>query len=168
MEERHQFEFDIEEAVRRYSDMVYRLAILNMKNRFDAEDVFQEVFLKLFRYKKSIQSEEHLKAWLIRVTINQCKSVAASGRKRQTVSLDTIGDIREPAKEESYSEVYELVRSLPLKYRQVVHLYYYEELSVKEIAEILDQKEGTVKTRLARARKLLNQKLEGGFSDERI
>ncbi|MCM1496695.1 MAG: sigma-70 family RNA polymerase sigma factor [Bacteroides sp.] len=168
MAERYPFEFDMEEAVRRYSDMVYRLALLNMKSRFDAEDVFQEVFLKLFRYKNSIQSEEHLKAWLIRVTINQCKSMTASGRKRQAASLDTMGDIAEPVKKEEYTEVYELVQSLPLKYRQVIHLYYYEELSVKEIAEILNQKEGTVKTRLARARKLLNQKLEGGFSDGRI
>lgn len=168
MAERHPFEFDIEEAVRRYSDMVYRLALLNMKSRFDAEDVFQEVFLKLFRYKNSIQSEEHLKAWLIRVTINQCKSAVTSGKKRQTVSLDTVGQIAEPAKEEESSEVYELVRSLPQKYRQVIHLYYFEELSVKEIAGILNQKEGTVKTQLARARKLLNQKLEGGFSDGRV
>lgn len=164
MEERHQFEFDIEEAVRRYSDMVYRLALLNMKNRFDAEDVFQEVFLKLFRYKESIKSEEHLKAWLLRVTINQCKSMAASAWKRRTVSLDMWEQIAGPEENEDYTEVYEMVRTLPLKYRQVMHLYYFEELSLKEIGEILGKKEGTIKTQLARARKMLDQKLKGEFS----
>lgn len=167
MEERHQFEFDMEEAVRRYSDMVYRLAFLNTKNQFDAEDVFQEIFLKLFRYKESIQSEEHLKAWLIRVTINQCRTVMASKNRRHMVSLEAVEPVAK-SEEEEYSEIYELVCSLPDKYRQVIHLYYYEELSIKEIAEILGKKEGTIKTRLARARRLLNQKLEGGFSDEGI
>lgn len=167
MEERHQFEFDMEEAVRRYSDMVYRLAFLNTQNQFDAEDVFQEIFLKLFRYKESIQSEEHLKAWLIRVTINQCRTVMASKNRRHMVSLEVAEPVAK-SEEEDYSEIYELVCSLPDKYRQVIHLYYYEELSVKEIAEILGKKEGTIKTRLVRARKLLNHKLEGGFSDEGI
>lgn len=168
MEERYQFEFDMEEAVRRYSDMVYRLAFLNTQNKFDAEDVFQEVFLKLFRYKESIQSEEHLKAWLIRVTINQCRSVMMTKKRRHMVPLETVELAAAETEADTYSEVYELVCSLPDKYRQVIHLYYYEELSIKEIAEILGKKEGTIKTRLARARKVLNHKLEGGFSDEGI
>lgn len=169
MEENYQFEFDIDEAVRRYADMVYRLAFLNMKNHTDAEDVFQEVFLKLFRYQKSIQSEEHLKAWLLRVTINQCKTMATSAWKRHNVACDMTGFVDQPEKKEEYTEVYRTVKSLPEKYRQVIHLFYYEELSIKEISEILGTKEATVKTRLVRARKLLNQKLKGGVCfDERI
>lgn len=168
MKENHQFEFDIDEAVRRYADMVYRLALLNVKNHSDAEDVFQEVFLKLFRYKESIQSEEHLKAWLIRVTINQSKTLTTSAWKRHQVSLDMSGFANEHQEEKEYAKVYDMVRSLPDKYRQVIHLYYYEELSIKEIAEILGKKEATVKTRLVRARKLLSQKLKGVRFDERI
>lgn len=82
------FRFDIDEAVRQYADMVYRLAELNTDSEQDAEDAFQEVFLKLFRHKDSIQSEEHLKAWLIRVTINQCRSMVSSAWNKRRVSLD--------------------------------------------------------------------------------
>lgn len=168
MEDNHQFEFNIDEAVRRYADLVYRLALLNTKNCSDAEDVFQEVFLKLFRHQKHIQCEEHLKAWLIRVTINQCKSVVTSAWNRHNVILDMSGFPEQPRKKEEDAKVYDMVKSLPEKYRQVIHLYYYEELSIKEIAEILDKKEATVKTRLARARKLLQQKLKGVYFDGRI
>ena len=168
MEEKYQFEFDIDEAVRRYADMVYRLALLNVKNHSDAEDVFQEVFLKLFRYRKCIQSEEHLKVWLIRVTINQCKTMVTSAWKRHNVAHDMSDLMDQTEEKEEYAEVYHMVKSLPDKYRQVIHLYYYEELSVKEIAQILGTKEATVKTRLARARKLLDQKLKGVHFDERL
>lgn len=168
MGDNHQFELNIDETVRRYADMVYRLALLNMKNHSDAEDVFQEVFLKLFRYQENIQSEEHLKAWLIRVTINQCKSVAVSAWSRHNVPLDMSGFAEESKGKKEYTEVYDIVKSLPDKYRQVIHLYYYEELSIKEIAEILGIKEATIKTRLARARKLLSRKLKGVQFDERI
>lgn len=168
MEEKQSFEFDIDEAVKRYADMVYRIALLNVNNHFDAEDVFQEVFLKLFRHKDSIQSEEHLKAWLLRVTVNQCRTLAASAWKRHQLFLDMSGFQRETGGEQECARVYDLVKSLPEKYRQVVHLYYYEELSVKEIAGILNKKEATVKTRLARARKLMEQKLKGVHLDGRI
>lgn len=168
MEENHQFEFYIDETVRRYADMVYRLALLNTKNHSDAEDVFQEVFLKLFRYQENIQSEEHLRAWLIRVTINQCKSLAASAWSRHNIPLDTSGFEEKSGGNKEYTEVYDIVKSLPDKYRQVIHLYYYEELPIKEIAEILGTKEATIKTRLARARNLLSRKLKGVHLDERI
>lgn len=82
------YEVDTEEAVRTYADMVYRLACLNTNNKETAEDVFQTVFLKLVQYKESIISEEHLKAWLIRVTINQCKSVATSSWNRKRASYE--------------------------------------------------------------------------------
>ena len=164
MEQTSVFQFEIEEAIERYADMVYRLAVLNTGSRFEADDIFQEVFLKLFRYRESIQSEEHLKAWLIRVTVNQCKTAATSAWSKRKVSLDVVAELAEESAEQEYPEVYEAVRSLPEKYRQVIHLFYYEELSVKEISRILGRNEATVKTHLARGRKLLADRLGGGVT----
>lgn len=162
------YEVDTEEAVRTYADMVYRLACLNTNNKETAEDVFQTVFLKLVQYKESIISEEHLKAWLIRVTINQCKSVATSSWNRKRASYEDAMLMEEPTEQEDFSDVYEAVRELPEKYRQVIHLFYYEQLAVKDIAGILDTKEATVKTWLARGRKLLNEKLKEEYGNGRI
>lgn len=164
MEQTSVFQFEIEEAIERYADMVYRLAVLNTGSRFEADDIFQEVFMKLFRYRQSIQSEEHLKAWLIRVTVNQCKTAATSAWSKRKVSLDVVAELAEESTEQEYPEVYEAVRTLPEKYRQTIHLFYYEELSVKEISRILGQNEATVKTHLARGRKLLADRLKGGVT----
>lgn len=159
------FEVDVDEAVKTYADMVYRLAVLNMKNVPDAEDVFQEVFLKLLRYKKTIISEEHLKAWLIRVTLNQCKSKAMLNWNKRVVSLDEVAEASAPEEKEDYSEVYEAVRNLPQKYREVIYLYYYDGYKINEIADILQRSEATIKTQLSRGRGLLNNTLKGEFGD---
>ena len=159
------YEVNIDEAVREHADMVYRLALLNTRDKYEAEDVFQEVFVKLLRYQKSIQSEEHLKAWLIRVTVNQCRSLATTAWNKKKVSLDAVAEMADEDEKEDYSEVYEAVKELPDKYREVIHLFYYEELQIKEIAQILKRNEATVKTHLARGRQILNEKLKGGFSD---
>ena len=151
MERADSYVVDTEAAVRTYADMVYRLACLNTNNKETAEDVFQTVFLKLVSHQESIISEEHLKAWLIRVTINQCKSVATTAEEQ-----------------EDFSDVYEAVRELPDKYRDVIHLFYYEQLTVKDIAGILDTKEATVKTWLSRGRKLLGEKLKEEYGNGRI
>lgn len=165
MEKEPSFAFEIDDAVRRYADMVYRLAILNTRDKYEAEDAFQEVFLKLLRHKESIKSEEHLKAWLIRVTVNQCKSMAVTVWNKRKVSLDAVAETVEAGEKEDYSEVYEAVKSLPKKYREVIHLFYYEELRIQEIASVLERNEATIKTQLARGRKLLNDKLKGNFKD---
>lgn len=158
------FQFEIEDAIERYGDMVYRLAVLNTGSRFEADDIFQEVFLKLFRHRESIQSEEHLKAWLIRVTVNQCKTAATSVWNKRKVSLDAVAELAaEPAQQE-YPEVYEAVKALPEKYRQTIHLFYYEELSVRQISQILGRNEATVKTHLARGRRLLADRLGGSVT----
>ena len=159
------FHPDPEKAVDQYADMVYRLAKMNTPTVQDAEDVFQEVFLKLMRHQKSIISEEHLKAWLIRVTLNQCKSRAVLVWNRRRVSMDAVAEIGTEEKED-YSEVYAAVCGLPQKYREVIYLFYYEEYSVKEIAEILKRKEATVKTHLARARQMLGEQLKGEFGND--
>lgn len=156
------YRVDIEQAVRSYADMVYRLAMLHSKNKEESEDAFQEVFLKLCNHQNSITSEEHLKAWLIRVTINQCRSMAVTVWNQRRVSLD---ELPEPAVEEKedYSEVYDAVKRLPDKYKQVIHLFYFEELTISEIANILHKKEATVKTWMSRGKKMLESKLGREF-----
>ena len=161
------FEIDVEEAVRCYADMVYRLALLNTRSLQDAEDVFQDVFLKLLRYQKTIQSEEHLKAWLIRVTLNQCKSKAMAVWTRKTVPLESVAQTVASEEKDDFSDVYDAVKNLPQKYRQVIYLYYYEGYKIQEIAQLLQKNESTVKTWLSRGKQTLNNMLKGGFEDDR-
>lgn len=159
------FKFNIDEAVEKYADTVYRLALQNTNTECEADDIFQEVFLKLYKNKDKIQSDEHLKAWLIRVTINQCKSYASKIWNKKRVSLSSIKDIYYDTKIEDYSQVYEAVKILPQKYRDVIYLYYYEEFKIKEIAKILNKNEATIKTHLSRGKKFLKKILKGGFED---
>lgn len=154
-----------ENALYQHANMVYRLALLQMKNKSDAEDVFQEVFLRLVQHQDKISDEEHLKAWLIRVTLNCCKKQFDSAWRRKTVSME---EQKEAGYEEEYEEnvIYKEVQNLPEKYRTVIHLFYFEEYSVKEIGEITGQKESAVKTQLSRARGILKEKLKGEFGYE--
>lgn len=154
-----------EKALYQHANMVYRLALLQMKNKSDAEDVFQEVFSRLVQHQDKISDEEHLKAWLIRVTLNCCKKQFDSAWRRKTVSME---EQKEAGYEEEYEEnvIYKEVQNLPEKYRTVIHLFYFEEYSVKEIGEITGQKESAVKTQLSRARGILKEKLKGEFGYE--
>ena len=144
-------------AVHRWGDMVYRLALARTASVPDAEDVFQEVFLRYFRHEEKFQSDEHRKAWLIRCTVNRAKSLTASPWKKRTVPLETAEEV---GVEDDYREVYSAVLSLPGKYRAVIHLHYFEGLPVTEIAQMLQMPEGTVKSQLSRGRALLRDMLE--------
>lgn len=148
----------IDSIIDRYADMVYRLALNQMKNEPDAQDVFQEVFLRLVKSAPQFESEEHIKAWLIRVTINCSKTNLMSAWRRHTQALENDECIAEQ-KEESIGLLEEL-KKLPKKYRTVLYLFYYEELSIKEIAETTNQKEATIKSQLSRGRKLLKGELD--------
>ena len=143
--------------VQRWGDMVWRLALARTASVPDAEDVFQEVFLRYFHHEDRFESDEHRKAWLLRCTINRCKSVAASPWRRRTVPLETAEEV---GVEDDYREVYAAVLSLPAKYRAVIHLHYFEGLSVAEIAAALQSTEGTVKSQLSRGRALLRDMLK--------
>ncbi|SEP89071.1 RNA polymerase sigma-70 factor, ECF subfamily [Lachnospiraceae bacterium NE2001] len=172
------FTVDVDQAVRQYADMVYRLAVSNTRVTQDAEDVFQEVFVKLVRYKDKIEDEEHLKNWLIRVTINEARRIEGSGWKKN-VSLDTTDDDDAewtPPDEETDTSpedafltternesILEKVRELPQKYREVIHLHFYEEMKITEISQMLGVNEATVKTRLRRAKDILEKTLKGGI-----
>ena len=145
------------QAVERWGDMVWRLALARTASVPDAEDVFQEVFLRFFRHEDRLQSDEHRKAWLIRCTVNRAKSVLSSPWRRRTVPLETAEEV---GVEDDYREVYSAVLSLPGKYRAVIHLHYFEGLSVTEIAQMLNAPEGTIKSQLSRGRALLRDMLE--------
>lgn len=150
-------------AVDRYADMVYRLALSQMKNRADADDLFQEVFVRLVSNIEKLESWDHVKAWLIRVTINCAKKHFDLYWNK---NVDYIEDEERIRGEEAYEPppeypIREAVSKLPPRYRLAVHLYYFEELSVAEIAKCTDQKEGTVKSQLHRAREMLKEMLNG-------
>lgn len=148
-----------EDIIRRYFNTVYRLAITQTGNISMAEDVTQEVFLKYIQTEKKFQSDEHIKAWLIRVTINCARSIFRSSWFRTSVPLEEEISFDIPEK----SEVYFAVQELPPKYRTVIHLFYYEELSIKELSQCLHLKENTVKSLLRRGREMLREKLKGGY-----
>jgi RNA polymerase sigma-70 factor (ECF subfamily) len=145
------------QVVNRWGDMVYRLALARTASVPDAEDVFQEVFLRYFRHEEKFHSDEYRKAWLIRCTVNRAKSLTASPWRRRIVPLETAEEV---GVEDDYREVYSAVLSLPGKYRTVIHLHYFEGLSVTEIAQMLDAPEGTIKSQLSRGRALLRDMLE--------
>lgn len=150
-----------------YANTVYRIAYSYCKNRSDAEDVVQNVFLKLLQSDEKFQDEEHIRKWLIRVAANDTKNLCKSFWKKRMVSLedsDAMPQYQFTSKENS--DLYDTVMELPNKYRIVVHLYYYEDYSVKEIAKILDIKETTVQTQLMRARKKLKLKLKEVWQNE--
>ena len=143
----------------KYFDMVYKLALSQTKECHLAEDVTSDVFLKFIASGKDFESEEHIKAWLIRVTLNCAKSIFSSSWFKKTVPLLETITAEMPEEE---SEVYAAVLKLPQKYRAVIHLFYYEGYSVSEIAKIMDAKESTVKSHLFRGREMLKEKLQKG------
>lgn len=146
---------DCDWVLQNFSDTVYKIAISQMSNQQDANDIFQETFIKLVQKERQFKNKEHLKAWLIRVTINNCNDFYRRWNN-QTVELDI--DI--PFVEQEQSDLFFEVQLLPIKYRQVIHLYYYEDYSVSEISKLLEIPEGTIKSDLYRARNLLKNKLE--------
>ncbi|MDO5156513.1 MAG: RNA polymerase sigma factor [Eubacteriales bacterium] len=154
------YSVDLDKAVDDYADMVYRIAVSYVKNTTEAQDIFQNTFLKLTRYKDTIESEEHLRAWLIRVAVNCAKSFVTSTWNKTTEGLD-LERINEPVFEmEEHSELYEMILALDDKYKMPLYLYYYEGYSVKEIAEMLGEKENTIKSNLSRGRKKLKEDME--------
>lgn len=178
---------ELQQKIERYTDMLFKLSYIRLQNRQDAEDVVQEVFYQYLKNAASFESQEHEKAWLLRVTLNACKKVWRSSWKRhQGLVYDTCGgdfsqeehcrpnDILEegavsgtvPGPEESTVNreerrlLLQAVLNLPEKYRDVIHLFYYEELSVKEIAQITGRGESTVTSQLTRGRELLRKSLK--------
>ena len=149
-------------AIEKYADTVRRICMVNLKNYADTEDVFQTVFLKYILSSKAFESEEHEKAWFIRVTINACKDIFKSFFRSRTEPLEALEAYSGELSPEA-SELLITVLALPEKYRQVIYLFYYEGYSAAEIGKILGKKTNTVYTLLSRAKKLLKDELAGEY-----
>lgn len=155
---------EFQAAVVQYQDMVYRIALHQFGVLQDAEDAVQEVFLRLYMEKKPFESGGHLRRWLIRVSINVCKDALKSPWRKRRVPMEAIPD--QPVFDRPEErELYQAVMSLPEKYRTVLDLFYYEELSTKEIAALLGLRQSAVTTRLSRAREQLKEQLKEVWKD---
>lgn len=148
-------------AVERYSDTVYRAAMHNCSRAADAEDVVQDVYEKLLRYPGNFESEEHLKAWLLRVTINRCHDLTRASYQKDT-ELDEII----PAPAQADGSVLDAVRALPDNYRDAIYLHYYEGYTAAEIGRLLGAPANTVLSWLRRGRGLLHTMLKEEIEDE--
>lgn len=149
----------LEAAIKRYGTSVYRLAFAQSGCRADADDVYQEVFLRYWRTSPDFASDEHEKAWLLRVTVNCARSLHRARVRRATVELiEGIPDRRDEVSQAA-EELRDLLDRLPEAYRAVIHLHYFEELSTAEIAQTLGRREGTVRMQLTRARRMLHDRL---------
>ena len=148
-----------EQIVRTYADMVYRIACRYVKNSIDADDVFSEVFLAYFKKERTFDSEEHRKAWLIRVTINCAKDLLGQSAQTQQINEEILAD-QTTRDTDTYMDLHEAIERLRPEYREVIKLYYLDDLPVKQIAQILSVNENTIKTRLSRAREALKSMLE--------
>jgi RNA polymerase sigma-70 factor (ECF subfamily) len=141
----------LEEAMQIYSQMIIKIACQYVRNKQDAEDIMQEVFIKFITCNKIFDEQEHLKAWLIRVTINMCKNHLKSSWTKKRVSLTndmyTFNNSEVAIMEELFL--------LPPKHRIILYLYYYEEYNLKEISLILNKNINTIGSQLQRARKKL-------------
>lgn len=152
-------EEEYDRIARNYTDVIYRVAVSYCKNPEDAQDVVQNTFMKLLQNESDFLNEDHVRKWLIRVAVNECKSLWRTFWRRNVSSLEELQS--EPVfTVEEKSDLYYAVQKLPVKYRIVVHLYYYEDYSVREIADILKVKETAVQTRLMRARNKLKEQLK--------
>lgn len=147
-------------AIERYSDTVRRLCMIHLKNYTDTEDIFQTVFLKYVLSSVEFESDEHEKAWFIRVTINACKDLLKSFFRNRVTSLEEIIELPAETQDDN-REVLEAVLSLPEKYREVVYLHYYEGYTVPEISKILKKNVNTIYTHLNRSKQMLREKLGG-------
>lgn len=154
-------EQEVNRAIERYANLVFRLCMVNLKNHADAEDVFQTVFLKYTIHNKPFCSPEQEKAWLIRVTLNACKDLLKNFFRKNAVSLEEAAGAIAP----EHTAVLEAVWSLPKNYRDAVYLHYYEGYTAPEIAAILKKNPNTVYTHLTRGRTMLKEIL-GGEADE--
>ena len=141
-----------------YGNMVFKIAMVNLGNKADAEETLQEAFYKLLYKAPEFNDDEHEKAWLIKITVNLCRDILRSVWHRRVVKLE---DIDKYYNDPTDSGVMKEIVKLPTKYKTVIYLYYFEDYSVKQISEILKTKESAIKMRLLRGRQLLKIELKG-------
>lgn len=149
----------LKEIYDRQAERVYRICLIYMKNESDAQDGMQEVFLRLLEHPVSFEDEEHEKAWCIRTAKNYCLDQLKSFWRKKRSSMESWQEAAEINSSEE-GALLEMVMQLPVKYRDVLYLYYYEEYSVREISGMLERKESTVQSQLAAGRKKLRREIE--------
>lgn len=142
-----------------YKDTVFRVALNYLGNTYDADDIVQNVFMKLFLRKRPFENDNHARYWLIRVTVNSCKDFLKSSWKSKNVFLDEV-ELPVSFEEPEQEDLYKAVMALPEKYRTVLYLFYYEDFTIKEIARLMKMNVSSVTTRLSRARKQLKEALK--------
>lgn len=152
-------------AIQNHQKALFAIAFQYCRNRQDAEDVVQDVFLKLCRSDEDFRSEEYLRYWLIRVTVNRCKDLLRNPFRRLRVGFEEAEAVLSSPQEHD-TEVFDAVMALPLRYREVVMLYYFQGYSAPQIGILLHRKSSTVQTQLMRARGLLKEKLKEVWEDD--
>ena len=154
-------EEEVNSAIEKYSDMVLRLCMVNLKNSADAEDIFQTVFLKYLTAEPQFESAEHEKAWIIRTAINACKDHLKSSFFRKTVPLEEADAVAAPPVPDT--EILDALKKLPENYRISLYLFYYEDYSAADIATMLGKPRAAVEQYLSRGRR----KLRAHLTEER-
>lgn len=149
-------------ALEKYSSMVYRICFMYLKNKEEAEDAFQDIFLRYYQVDKVFESEEYEKAWLCRVAFNRCKDILKSFRFK-VVSLESVQEPSYESKE--VGSVLDAVLKLPTKYKDAIYLHYYEGYNATQIAKVLQCSENTVYSHLSRGRQMLKERLGDDFED---
>ena len=157
----------LRKAMIQYGDTVYRLALCRLQNSADAEDVYQDVFLRFLSQAGKDWSEDRLKFWLIRTTLNRCADVGRFRLRRSTIPLSQVVQTQQTEPDEDAAALWEAVARLPVKLRTPLHLHYMEGYNTDEISSILHIPANTVRTRLYRARERLKVLL-GGYDDEKV
>ena len=156
----------LELLIDRYQKNLFAAAFNVCANAQDAEEVVQDTFLQYYSANKQFNDEEHIKAWLLRVAINKAKDVTRRSRRKNTVSLEELTtDI--PFEDPEVETFFDEVMNLPEHYRVAIHLFYYEDMAVKDIANCLQISEGSVKMRLSRGRDLLKERLTEDDDNDR-
>lgn len=159
----------LEEVMHAYGEMVYRLAVTSAKRRSDASDIYQEVFFRYYKCGVNFENDDHIKNWLIKTTVNVSKKMSFSAWNRKTVEMsEELNGNSEYSISDETVDLHIALKKLPEKYKTVIHLFYFEDMSVSEIGSALSIKESTIKSRLDRARDMLRRILsEGGKKIER-
>lgn len=153
---------EIERVVETCSDSLLRLAMHHVQNIAEAQDIVQDVMVKYMHETAVFKTAEHEKAWLLRVTVNRCKDYHRHWWQRSRSDMPE----QIPVVSKDRYPILDEVRLLPFHERNAIYLYYFEEMSIKEIAEILQSKEGTVSSWLTRGRKRLREQLKGEWNDD--
>ena len=156
---------DFERVFKRNNKRLFLIALSFTANQYDAEDILQNSFMKLLKTKAEFENDEHIDKWLTSVTVNESKNLLKSAFRKKSADFEDYVATCSFESEKS-EDLFNAVMSLPKKLRTVIHLFYYEDMPIKEIADMLNIKQSAVKARLYRAREQLKIQLGDDWNDE--